>query len=280
MATTPQNKEELFAQAISAGDLARVRELVEVHACAVHGPGPWNQLPLARAAENGHIHIIDYLASTRLGALPDESTLRAAIDGGKMDVLMHLLDEYELDWTEREYVRAFAAWHPAILKYAFELAVDDCWFEELLDAESRRKQVHIVQAARDAIARVDSSGVFDEIMEILRRGGRQGALFYVLDGQDDYGFLFDTIERRPRSFAAVWELAHECLFDGVRYGAMDNYVVKPLVDELFRKAITSHSHAVFYVLLQYGLPQFRQAIALAQESGNDEIAEYLTRCCA
>jgi hypothetical protein len=141
--------------------------------------------------------------------------------------------------------------------------------------------LRIVQAARDAIARFDGGRLFDDIMDMLRRGGRQqAALFFADGGEYDHWFLFDTMKCRPNAFPAVWALVHDCLFDGQRYGALDGYVAKPLVDALFREAITSCRNAAFYTLLQYGLPQFRQAIALAEENGNDEIAEYLARCCA
>lgn len=281
MSITPENKEELLAKAIKAGDLESVRKLVEVDGCAVHGPGPWNQVPLALAAENGHVAIIDYLVSTRRGAEPDESTLRAAIQTGRTDVVDHLLDKHDLDWTAREYELAFATYHSDMLKYAFELAIDGAWFENIDFSETRDARLRIVQAARDSIARFDGGRLFEEIMEMIRRGGRQqGALFFADQGEYSYWFLFDTMKSRPNSFPAVWELVHDCLFDGQRYGALDGYGAKPLVDELFRKAITSHHNAAFYTLLQYALPQFKQAIALAVESGNDEIAEYLARCCA
>jgi hypothetical protein len=279
MSNTPENKEESLAKAIKAGDLESVRELVEVHGCAVRGPGPWNQVPLALAAEKGHIDIIDYLVSTRRGAAPDESTLRSAIEAGRTDVVTHLLDNYDLDWTAREYEIAFATYHPDMLKYAFDVAIDGSWFEDIDYSETRQQRLRIVRAARDSIARFDGGLLFDEIMEVMRRRGRQGALFFADGGEYDYWFLFDTMKRRPNAFPAVWELVHMYLFDGKRYGALDGYVAKPLVDELFHQAITSHHNTVFYVLLQYALPQFKQAIALAVESGNDEIANYLTRCC-
>lgn len=44
-------------------------------------------------------------------------------------MLLHLLDHYDLDWTVREYELAFASRHPDMLKYAFETATDDGWFE-------------------------------------------------------------------------------------------------------------------------------------------------------
>lgn len=279
MTTTPENKEELLANAIKAGNLKRVRELVEVHGCAVRGPGPWNQVPLALAAENGHIVIIDYLVSTRRGAEADESTLRAAIKAGRLDVVTHLLDNHNLDWTAREYELAFATYDSDILKYAFENAIDEAWFEETYFSENSDKRSRIFQAARDSIARFNGGTLFNEIMDMMRMGGRQGRLFFADQDQYDSGFLFNTMECRPDAFPAVWELVHDYLFDGKRYGALDGYVAKPLVDELFRKAITSHCNGPFYVLLQYALPQFKQAIDLALASGNDEIAGYLARCC-
>lgn len=245
-------------------------------------PDPWNQVPLATAAAHGRIEIIDYLVSTRMGAMPDDSTLRAAIEAGKVDVVTHLLDEYELDWTVREYELAFASWHPDMLKYAFESAVDGCWFEEAFNSAAQDKQARILWAARDAIARLSGSHLFEQIMAILQRGGRQqGALFVMAPGsEDNYWFLFETIESRPGAFPAIWELVHDYLFYGGRYGQLDGYNAKPLVDELFGRAITSHQNAVFYTLLQYALPQFKQAVTLARECGNHEIADYLTRCCS
>lgn len=185
----------------------------------------------------------------------------------------------DLDWTAREYEIAFATYHPDMLKYAFDVAIDGSWFEDIDYSETRQQRLGIVRAARDSIARFDGGLLFDEIMEVMRRRGRQGPLFFADGGEYNYWFLFDTMKCRPNAFPAVWELVHEYLFDGKRYGALDGYVAKPLVDELFHKAITLHQNTVFYVLLQYALPQFKQAIALAVESGNDEIAKYLTRCC-
>jgi hypothetical protein len=277
MTTTPENNEKLLAKAITAGDLEQVRELVEAHGCAVRGPGPWNQVPLAIAAGNGHIDIIDYLVSTRRGAEADESTLRAAIEAGKQDVVMHLLDNHDLDWTAREYELAFATYHSEMLKYAFEFAIDEGWFEETYFSENRDERLRIVQAARNSIARFNGGLLFNEIMNMMSRG--QARLFFADEDQHNYWFLFDTMKSRPDAFPAIWELVHDYLFDGKRYGALDGYVAKPVVDEMFRKAITSHWNAAFYVLLRYALPQFKPAIALAVESGNEEIAEYLGRCC-
>jgi hypothetical protein len=279
MTTTPENNEKLLAKAITAGDLEQVRELVEAHGCAVRGPGPWNQVPLALAAENGHVDIIDYLVRTRRGAEADESTLRAAIEAGRLDVVTHLLDNHGLAWTAREYELAFATYDSDMLKYAFESAMDEGWFEETYFSENRDKRLRIVEAARDSIARFNGGLLFNKIMEMMRVRGGQARLFFTDEDPYNYWFLFDTMESRPDAFPAVWELVHDYLFDGSRYGALDGYVAKPLVDEMFRKAITSRTNAAFYVLLQYALPQFKPAIALAVESGNDEIAEYLTRCC-
>ena len=278
MTTTPENNEKLLANAIKAGDLKQVRELVEAHGCAVRGPGPWNQVPLAIAAGNGHVDIIDYLISTRRGAEADESTLRAAIEAGRLDVVTHLLENHDLDWTAREYELAFATYDSDMLKYAFESAIDEGWFEETFFSESRDQRSRIVQAARDSIARFNGGLLFNEIMDMLRVR-RQAPLFFADEDRHNNWFLFDTMKCRPDAFPAVWELVHDYLFDGKRYGALDGYVAKPLVDEMFCKAITSHRNAAFYVLLQYALPQFKSAIALAVESGNDEIAEYLARCC-
>lgn len=219
MTTTPENNEKLLAKAITAGDLEQVRELVEAHGCAVRGPGPWNQVPLALAAENGHVDIIDYLVRTRRGAAANESTLRAAIEAGRLDVVTHLLDNHDLEWTAREYELAFATYHSEMLKYAFEFAIDEGWFEGTYFSENRDERLRIVQAARNSISRFNGGLLFNEIMNMMSRG--QARLFFADEDQHNYWFLFDTMKSRPDAFPAIWELVHDYLFDGKRYGALD-----------------------------------------------------------
>jgi hypothetical protein len=278
MSTNQEEKIELLAHAIIAGELESVRELVEVRGCRVKGPGPWEQVPLAISARYGRLDIIDYLIRTRRGAIPDSSTLRAAIKSGKPEVITHLLTTYDLEWTACEYEFAFASGHLEILKYAFESAIDhDCFeFPHVFDEENYRWR--IILAAREAVASTSGSFLFEEIMHILRTRN-QGQLFYINSDGNDYEFLFDTIEHRPESFAVVWALAHQSLFGSSRYADLDNYTAKAVVDELFFSAITLRQNRAFYTLLQYALPHFKQAIDLARSSDNSEVAEFLTRYC-
>jgi hypothetical protein len=252
--------------------------MVEARGCRVHGPGQWDQVPLALAARYGRLDILDYLAGTRKGAEVDQSTLRAAIESGKPEVVTHLLDHYDLDWTAREYELAFASPHPGMLKYALGSAIDGACFEPWYQADEDDKRCRILRAARDAVASLDGSSQFNDVANILRTR-IQGALFYIGAGEHDYSFLFDTMAQRPQSFPTVWELVHQALFEGKRYADLDGYSARPVIDELFRTAVALHQDEAFYVLLQYALPRFKEVIKLARESNNGRIGEYLAHYC-
>lgn len=278
MLTTPEEKENALAAAIRAGSLDRVRELVEDHNCKVTGPGPWNQLPLRLAAESGNFEVINYLVAK--GASPDEKTLSGAIASGRPSVLSHFLDEFnDLELTSREYEEAFQTRHPDMLRFAFTSASDEGHFESPILAQDDDDRYRIIAAARNALASLDSVSLFDELTDAIRANS-EGQMFYAgPDREYEYRheILFRLMRQGTHHFRVVWDIVHQELFKGVRYAELDGYSEKPIVDALFCEAIRTNRNEAFYLLLQYSLPNFQQCIAVAQEIGNAEVAEYLAR---
>lgn len=163
-----------------------------------------------------------------------------------------------------------------MLKQAFESAIDEDYFLPFYHSSDDGSRVRVIRAARNAIA-AHNSYVISEVMELIR-AHRLGALFYLGDQEDDYSFLFSTMENRPHAFPLIWELVHQSLFEGNRHAYLDRFSAKSLVDELFDNAIRTHQNDAFFTLLQYGLPKVQRAMALAKECDNVEIAQYLGRC--